>query len=130
VEMIAGAQRYMPVLADAVDPKTAIGPPAEPVLGSDAIDDRAVDPSAGERDEGNASFIEPRGRLEKASCAVADEVVELDAPSQWLGSDVPGYRLDEPQVGLDALVTNCRVRCLRISAALHVLKSLVPSGCE
>lgn len=118
----AGAERDVPILTDAIDSKTAIRAAAKPMLGADAIDDRAVDPSAGECDEGNAPPVEPRRRLEKASCAVADEVVELDALSQWPASDVPGYRPHETQVGPGALVTNRRVRCLRITGALHVLE--------
>jgi hypothetical protein len=80
VDLIASAEGDLPVLTNAVDSKTAIGAPAEPVLGADAIDDRAVDPSARECDEGNAPPVEPCGRFEKSSCSVADKVVKLDAP--------------------------------------------------
>jgi len=100
------------------------------VLGADAIDNRAVDPPAGEGGERHAPLLEPRSRLDEAYRAVRYEIVELDAPSERPGSDLPGDRLDQVEVSLDAFVTDPRLRRLGVAGALHVLKSFVHSGCE
>jgi len=130
VGLMASVDRDLPIVTDAVDPKAAVSATTEPVLGADAVDDRAVNPRARERGERHAPFLEPCGRLDEAYRAVPDQVVEVDAPSQWSASDVPGHRLDQVQVSRDALVTRPGVRCLGVAGALHVLKSFVPSGCE
>src|SRR5260221_3877887 len=57
---IAGVDRDLPVVTDAIDSKTAIGAAAEPVLGADAVDDRAEDSPAGAGREWHAPLRETR----------------------------------------------------------------------
>ena len=58
--LVASAERDLPVVTDAVDSKTAVGAAAKPVLGADAIDDRADDSPAGERSKWHPPLLEPR----------------------------------------------------------------------
>jgi hypothetical protein len=66
-----------------VDSKVMGGAPAEPVLCSNAVDDRAANPMSRERAEWDPSrSVEPRGRFDKALRAVGDEIVKLKASAE------------------------------------------------
>jgi hypothetical protein len=70
-------------VAGVVDSKMMVGAPAEPVLCSNAVDDRAANPMAGERAEWDSSrSVEPRGRFDKALRTVRDEIVKLKASAK------------------------------------------------
>jgi hypothetical protein len=66
-----------------VDSKVMGGAPAEPVLCSNAVDDRAANPMSRERAEWDPSrSVEPRGRFDKALRAVREEIVKLKASAE------------------------------------------------
>jgi hypothetical protein len=66
-----------------VDSKVMGGAPAEPVLCSNAVDNRAPNPMSSERAEWDpSSSVEPRGRFDKALRAVRDEILKLNASSE------------------------------------------------
>jgi hypothetical protein len=70
-------------VAGVFDSKMMVGAPAEPVLCSNAVDDRAANPMAGERAEWDLPrSVEPRGRFDKALRAVGDEIVKLKASAE------------------------------------------------
>ena len=56
--LMASVDRDLPIVTDAVDPKAAVSATTEPVLGADAVDDRAVNPRARERGERHAPFLD------------------------------------------------------------------------
>ena len=70
--------------AGVVDSKMMGGAPAEPVLCSNAVDDRAANPMSSERAEWDPSrSVEPRGRFDEALRAVREEILKLKASSEW-----------------------------------------------
>jgi putative transposase len=63
--------------------KALVGTPADPVLGTNAIQDRAPDAMTSEGDERNPSrTVEACRRLDKALRAVADEIFHLDTRAE------------------------------------------------
>jgi len=66
-----------------VDSKVMGGAPAEPVLCSNAVDDRAANPMSRERAEWDPSrSVKPRGRFDKSLRAVREEILKLNASSE------------------------------------------------
>jgi hypothetical protein len=103
----------VPVLAGPLDPKTAVGAAAEPMLRADTVENRAVNPTAREHRKRDVPAVESVSCFDKAFRPVGNEVIEIDAFRKRPRVSPPGYRSHEVKVSSDAFISRYTVNSER-----------------
>ena len=99
-------------------PKAAVGAAAEPMLRTDAVENRAINPTAREHREGDVPAVESVSRFNEAFRAIGKEILER-VPVAVDATGCGGLPIGEAEMSLNALVPRCPGCLVRSERFLH-----------